>query len=61
MRASRFLPASQGNDGIKLSPGKKLDEGYVVKSVEAVSLVLLYPPIGTISRIALPHGQSGSP
>jgi hypothetical protein len=57
----RIVWLAKGNDEITVTPGTKLDDGYIVQSIDAESVVLLYPPIGTIARIALPHAQAGSP
>ena len=57
----RIVWLAKGNDEITVTPGTKLDDGYLVQSVNEESVMLLYPPIGTIARITLPHAQAGSP
>lgn len=52
---------AKGNDEITVKAGTRLDDGYVVQSVDEDNVILLYPPIGTTARIALPRGQSGIP
>lgn len=52
---------AKGNDEIAVTPGAQLDDGYVVQSIDADEVVLVYPSLGATTRLALPRSQSGSP
>jgi hypothetical protein len=57
----RLVWLAKGNDELTVKPGTTLDDGYVVQSIDDQSVTLLYPAIGTVTRIELPHGQPGNP
>lgn len=57
----RLVWLAKGNDELTVKPGTTLDDGYVVQSVDDQAVVLSYPSIGTMTRIPLPHGETGNP
>ena len=52
---------AKGSEELTVKPGTTLDDGYVVQSIDDQAVVLLYPSLGTTTRIPLPRGQAEKP
>lgn len=50
----RLVYLARGDAAVLVGAGDRLDEGYVVDSVTADSVVLIYPPLNTRATIAIP-------
>ena len=50
----RLVMLARGDTTVPVQPGTRLDEGYVVETISADAVRLVYPPLGTTVDIPIP-------
>lgn len=50
----RLVMLARGDSSVTIQAGMRLDEGYVVESIDAGAVHLIYPPLGTAVDIPIP-------
>lgn len=50
----RLVMLARGDSSVTIQAGTRLDEGYVVESIDTTAVHLVYPPLGTHVDISIP-------
>jgi hypothetical protein len=56
----RIVWLARGAEEVRVSVGTRLDDGFLVQSIEAETITLVYPPLGTVTTLNLPLETRGN-
>ena len=58
---NRIVYLSRGDKDVRVAVGTQLEEGYIVESIDAEGVRLLFPPLDARTTIAIPNASEPRP